>query len=87
MVEQSNDFPTVNEPAATGPCNVCSEELDPVHQAYCSSCLQFFHLRMMENVVAKDCGIVWFDEDGCSMVFSCNNCYAQYVTGVSPATP
>lgn len=78
--------PPPDEPA-TGPCIVCDDPLDPIHQAFCSSCLQFFHLRMTENVEAKDCGAIYFDEETCSMVFNCNPCYADYIERVYPPAP
>lgn len=58
-------------------CGVCGEVLPPVHHTFCEGCDGPFHLRMMENVQARDCGVVWFDPDTNAMVFLCSNCYQR----------
>ncbi len=61
------------------PCGVCQAVLPPVHHPFCESCDTAFHLRMTENVKAKDCGLVWFDPDTNAMVFLCSGCYDRMV--------
>lgn len=65
-----------------GVCPICLEELVPVHQTSCVYCEGVFHLRMKENVVAKDCGSMWLDEDSESLLIMCKTC--QIECGVGP---
>ncbi len=66
---------------ATGLCPVCLEELAPIHQIDCVACLISFHIRMLENVEAKECGSMWIDEDSEAMVFMCNTCQVENKVG------
>lgn len=70
-------FPSLERGQVSGPCHICGQELDPKHHAECQYCRHPFHLRMTEGEVsrdAKDCGLVWLDEENFSMVFACNAC-------------
>jgi hypothetical protein len=65
------------------PCGVCDQPLPEVHHTFCEGCGIGFHLRMLENVAATDCGVVWFDPDTNAMVFLCGPCY-EATTGAMP---
>ncbi len=58
-------------------CVVCSEQLPPVHHAFCDYCMQPFHMRMLEGSEAKDCGNMWYIEDSCTTILVCRPCYRQ----------
>lgn len=68
------------------PCAVCEQPLPEIHHTFCEGCNAAFHLRMLENVVAKDCGVVWFDPDTNAMVLLCGRCY-ELTTGATPHLP
>lgn len=67
---------------STGPCVICQEALMPVHQSMCQSCAGIFHIRMTENVVVKECGSVWLDDEDMHLIFMCFQC--QKEQGVGP---
>jgi RecJ-like exonuclease len=55
-------------------CDVCGEAVDEAHSAVCNSCEKRFHLRMRNDIDAKDCGEVWINEQYLSLEFACFKC-------------
>lgn len=82
-------FPPPVEEEVEGPCPVCGEALVPKHYAYCQGCSRPFHMKMTETEeAAKDCGIVYIDDDTFTMIFLCYNCSeAQGMAGPPSEKP
>ncbi|HXK34576.1 MAG TPA: hypothetical protein VNM91_11260, partial [Dehalococcoidia bacterium] len=65
-------------------CVVCGERADAKMSADCNWCDGRYHLNQRNDVVAKDCGQVWIDEQYMALQFACNNCLAS---GGAPQPP
>jgi hypothetical protein len=58
-------------------CIVCHEHADAKMSAECNWCDGRYHLNQRNDVVAKDCGQVWIDEQYMALQFACDNCLAR----------
>lgn len=55
-------------------CVVCVESVRASMSSECSWCNGRYHLNQRNDVVAKDCGRVWIDEQYMALQFACDNC-------------
>jgi hypothetical protein len=68
-------------------CGVCSEPLEARMSAECNWCDSRYHLNQRNDVVAKDCGEVWIDEQYLALQFACNTCLTGPAAESRPAKP
>jgi hypothetical protein len=55
-------------------CVVCAESVRASMSSECNWCNGRYHLNQRNDVVAKDCGRVWIDEQYMALQFACDNC-------------
>ncbi len=55
-------------------CAVCGEAAEESASALCGECDRPFHLNQRNDVIGKDCGDVWVDEQFLSLRFACFTC-------------
>ncbi len=55
-------------------CAVCGEAAEESTSALCGECDRPFHLNQRNDVIGKDCGEVWVDEQFLSLRFACFTC-------------
>ena len=55
--------------------------------AECNWCDNRYHLNQRNDVVAKDCGEVWIDEQYLALQFACNTCLGGPAAEARPAKP
>ncbi len=55
-------------------CAVCGEPAAEPASALCGECDRPFHLNQRNDVIGKDCGEVWVDEQFLSLRFACFTC-------------
>jgi hypothetical protein len=67
-------------------CIVCDETVVAAMSAECNWCSNRYHLNQRNDVVAKDCGEVWIDEQYMALQFACANCL-RGGDGASAAPP
>lgn len=63
-------------------CAVCGELAPLAQTAECNWCDRRYHLNQRNDIVTKDCGQVWIDDEYMALQFACNDCLAR---GGSPA--
>ena len=57
-------------------CTVCDEQAEAAMTAACNWCNSRYHLNQRSDVEARDCGLVWVDEQYLALQFACNTCLA-----------
>ena len=55
--------------------------------AECNWCDSRYHLNQRNDIVARDCGEVWIDEQYLALQFACNTCLGGPAAGSRPAKP
>lgn len=67
-------------------CSVCNEPVDERMSAQCNWCDRRYHLNPRNDIEAKDCGVVWIDEQYLALQFACNTCLAGPAGESRPTT-
>ncbi len=57
-------------------CTVCGEPLSE-QRASCNQCGADFHFALRTDVVTKDCGDAWIDDEIQALIFGCNRCLGR----------
>ena len=68
-------------------CAVCGEAAEESSSALCGECDRPFHLNQRNDVIGKDCGEVWVDEQFLSLRFACFNCVRREATASGQGEP
>ncbi len=68
-------------------CAVCGEAAEESSSALCGECDRPFHLNQRNDVIGKDCGEVWVDEQFLSLRFACFNCVRGEATASGQGEP
>jgi hypothetical protein len=68
-------------------CAVCGEAAEELTSALCGECDRPFHLNQRNDVIGKDCGDVWVDEQYLSLRFACFTCLRGEAAAGSQAEP
>ena len=68
-------------------CAVCGEAAEESSSAICGECDRPFHLNQRNDVIGKDCGEVWVDEQFLSLRFACFNCVRGEATASGQGEP
>ena len=61
----------------TGVCRACGELTNALSNATCLRCGYAFHLALRQDLVGKDCGMVWIDEESQTLDFACDVCLGR----------
>jgi hypothetical protein len=68
-------------------CAVCGEAAEELTSALCGECDRPFHLNQRNDVIGKDCGEVWVDEQYLSLRFACFTCLRGEAAAGGQAEP